>query len=71
MAKEDATFETKAKLKAKTEKAILVFVHDLDEEPWVPSTQVHDDSEIYDVCDIGEEGNLVVTSWIAEQKGWL
>jgi hypothetical protein len=71
MAREEATFETKAKLKAKTDKAILVYVHDFDEDYWIPSGQVHDNSEIYDGCDVGETGNIVVTSWIAEKKGWI
>lgn len=71
MSRSDAVFEIKATLKAKTDKAILVFIEEFDEEFWLPSSQVHDDSEVYDGCDVGETGNLVVTNWIAEQKGWI
>lgn len=71
MARDESLFEIKATLRGKTDKAILVFVHDFDEEYWVPLSQVHDDSEVWDGCEVGETGNLVVTSWIAEQKGWI
>ena len=34
---------------------------------WVPQSQIHDDSEVWQE---GDSGTLVVTRWIAEQKGW-
>lgn len=50
--------------KKETEKALLV---DIDgEEHWLPKSQIHDDSEVYAE---GGEGVLVITEWIAEQKG--
>jgi hypothetical protein len=35
---------------------------------WIPKSQVHDDSEVYDVCE-GREGKLVITQWFAEKTG--
>lgn len=34
---------------------------------WVPQSQIHEDSEVYQE---GDSGTLIVTRWIAEQKGW-
>lgn len=47
-----------------TEKAILVNVD--GEELWIPLSQVDDDSEVYSE---GDEGTLIITAWIARQKG--
>lgn len=33
---------------------------------WIPQSQVHDDSEVWRT---GDRGQLVLTRWIAEQKG--
>lgn len=33
---------------------------------WIPQSQIHDDSE---VSKLGDEGDLIITQWIAEQKG--
>ena len=38
------------------------------EEVWIPKSQVDDDSEVFDDED-NAEGRLVVTEWIAIQKG--
>jgi hypothetical protein len=35
-------------------------------ELWIPKSQVHDDSEVYKK---GTEGKLVITAWLATQKG--
>jgi hypothetical protein len=49
-----------------TEKALLVII---DEETyWIPKSQIHDDSEVYA---LGCSGVLVISEWIAEQKGLL
>jgi hypothetical protein len=47
-----------------TSKAILVVID--DEQHWIPQSQVHADSEVYNH---GDEGTLVITEWIAKQKG--
>lgn len=50
-----------------TEKALLVRLHDhKDKELWVPKSQIHDDSEVYEE---GTEGILLVTEWFAEEEG--
>jgi len=54
-----------------SEKAILVTLGDCrleGESVWIPKSQVHDDSEVWKK---GQAGKLVVTEWIAEQKGLI
>jgi hypothetical protein len=34
----------------------------------VPKNQIDDDSEVYKK---GTDGTLIVTEWLAEQKGWI
>jgi hypothetical protein len=58
-----AEFEDAVCVRA-TDKAILVRID--GKEHWIPQTQVHADSEVFSE---GDEGKLVVTQWIAEQKG--
>ena len=36
------------------------------EEVWIPKSQIHDDSEVYED---GTDGDLVISRWIAEKKG--
>ena len=48
-----------------TDKAILCVFED-GTKHWIPNSQVDDDSEVYEH---GHEGKLVVSLWIAEQKG--
>jgi len=56
--------ELEATCLATTEQAILVEVD--NEEFWIPRSQLSEDSE---VADKGDEGTLIVTRWVAEQKG--
>jgi len=54
---------------AATDKALLVHIPEVDTEPqWIPQKHITEDSEVYRK---GDEGKLVVTDWIAEQKGWV
>ena len=46
-----------------TSKAILVACE--GEEAWVPTSQIHDDSEVYKP---GTAGVLVIPRWVAEMK---
>lgn len=46
-----------------TEKALLCLID--GEEIWIPQSQVDDDSEVWAG---GDEGKLVISKWIAEQK---
>ena len=50
--------------KAETDKALLCVID--GEEHWIPKGQITEDSEVYAK---GDDGKLVVTQWIAEQKG--
>lgn len=49
-----------------TEKAIAIVID--GQEEWIPKSQIHDDSEVWQR---GQEGDLVVSEWMAKQKGWL
>lgn len=49
---------------AETDKALLCVID--NQEFWIPKGQITDDSEVWRK---GDEGLLVVTHWIAEQKG--
>lgn len=50
--------------KKETDKALLVEID--GDEHWIPKSQIDDDSEVYQE---GDEGELVVSMWLAEQKG--
>lgn len=53
----------------KNEGAILVTAPDFgDEKVWIPKSQITEDSEVFEM---GTEGTLSVTEYLAEQKGWL
>jgi hypothetical protein len=57
-----------AKCTHSTDKAILVSAPDLDEQVWIPQSQIDDDSEVYKK---GTEGKLVVSDWFAQKRGWI
>lgn len=48
-----------------SDKAILVDVPTVG-EVWIPQSQIDDDSEVYRTDD---EGDLVISNWIAKEKG--
>lgn len=50
--------------KRETEKALLVEIE--GEEHWVPKSQIHEDSEVFER---GGEGLLVVSKWWAKRQG--
>ena len=53
-------------VKKETEAAILCEIE--GELHWLPKSQICEDSE---VTGEGDEGTLVITQWIAQQKGLL
>lgn len=55
------------KVVASTSKALCVRLDDAEEDLWIPKSQLHDDSEVYDSD--SPPGEVVVTQWWAEQKG--
>ena len=69
--REDEVFEiSDAVALRETDKAILVEAPIFDEEQWVPKSQIHDDSEVWGAKRGRNVGSLIVTMWIAQQKGW-
>lgn len=52
---------------AVTAKALLCRID--GEEIWFPRSQITDDSELWEEKHKGQKGKLVVTFWIANQKG--
>lgn len=54
----------------KGKEAICVRARNSDKEIWIPDSQIHDDSEVYMSTKPGDSGKLVVTNWLAEQRGW-
>jgi hypothetical protein len=50
-----------------TERAILVKL-EKGKEIWIPKRNVHDNSEVYEVGEEGNEGNVIVKTWWAEQE---
>jgi len=65
-----ADFKNKVELncivEAETDKALLCNFGDKKE--WIPLSQVDDDSEVYQT---GDEGVLIISEWIATQKGLI
>lgn len=51
-----------------TDHALLVRFPDMDDAVWIPKSQVDDDSEVYKK---GTSGTLVITEWIATEKGLI
>jgi len=56
-----------------TPQAILVEAPGFFDDPvWVPKSQVHEDSEVWEDSDEGRgPGTLYVTTWFAEKEGWM
>ena len=51
-------------VEAETDRAILCIIE--NEEFWIPKSQIHDDSEVYEK---GQDGTLIVTEWWAKKEG--
>jgi hypothetical protein len=58
------TFDDIDEPEADTDLAILVYVE--GKKVWIPKSQIHEDSEVYTS---GTSGKLIITEWIASQKG--
>ena len=52
---------------AETDNAIRVSAPEIG-TAWIPKNQVHYDSEVFK---LGGKGELVVSQWFAEQRGWV
>ncbi len=49
-------------------KALRVQLESEDDPRWIPLSQIHDDSEVFDAKN-NATGDLVVTRWFAEKEG--
>jgi hypothetical protein len=65
MADKTVTIEN-VKCKKETDRALLCIIE--GEEVWIPKSQLDDDSEVFNDGN-NAEGKLVITEWIATQKG--
>lgn len=54
---------------AKTDKAVLCIIEGTEE--WIPFSQLHESSAITRDSLRGESGNLVISSWLAREKGYV
>jgi len=62
----DEVFEVDVEVvKAATERALLCVIE--DEEVWIPRSQIVEG----DIEEKGDTGSVVITAWLAEQRGWL
>lgn len=61
--KDKAHFKNVKALRA-TDKALFCEIN--EEDHWIPRSQIDDSSEVYEE---GHEGELVVSQWIADEKG--
>jgi len=66
----DETFEIDVTVKAVTAKALLVILEDLSEE-WVPKSQIQSHGDINANARKDDSGTMIVSEWIARQKGWV
>ena len=49
-------------------KALLCSCPEWDKPQWIPHSQIDDDSEVYRDAD---EGTLIVSEWLAKEKGLI
>lgn len=66
MAREETVEFKGVHAKRETDRALLCVID--GEEHWIPKSQIHDDSEVYDDSD-NADGTLVLTEWICKEKG--
>ena len=73
MRENEETYSKQVIVKHVTEKALLVEDEDDEdgEEVWIPHSQIHDDSELWDESKKGDRGKLVISEWMAKKIGWL
>ena len=64
----------RCELLQETDKAVVVEIQSDDNsidgrQIWFPDSQIHDDSEVYIGSGIGEVGDIIVSTWVAEARG--
>lgn len=65
----DPTVEIDVTIKAVTAKAFLVVTEDLS-ETWLPKSQVASYGDLNEQSKKDDSGTMIVSEWIAKQKGW-
>lgn len=65
----DEGYDAEATVIHVSPRALLVEID--GEQFWVPHSQIHDESELSQDSSPGDSGTLVMSTWIAEQKGLL
>jgi hypothetical protein len=60
-----------ARVTGHTNSGLWLDVDEIDDDAdvFIPFSQIHDDSEVYKKT--SEPGDLIVKSWLAEQRGWV
>ena len=53
-----------------TEKGIWVKHELAEKEEFFPNSHIHDDSELHSRSKIGDRGTLVITQWLAGERGY-
>ena len=54
-----------------TDKALLVYVDDPDCAEWVPKSQIEYDENEVECARAGDDIEINIPAWLAEQKGFL
>jgi hypothetical protein len=63
------TFEIEDAICVKsTGRAILVEAPNFDELEWIPQNQIVNK---YDFYEEGTSGTLIITEWLARERGWI
>ncbi len=65
----EPTVEIDVTIKATTEKAFLVVTEDLS-ETWLPKSQIAPHGDLNERSKKDDSGTMIVSEWIAKQKGW-
>lgn len=66
MREHDAVYRVEACCTHESAKALRILIAG-KVAAWVPKSQIHPDSPVQS---LGDEGELVCSLWIAQQKGW-
>jgi hypothetical protein len=71
--KEEFVYETEATFLFQKPEGSAVLVEIDGEEHWIPDSQIDEDSEIYHGCDLerGDVAIIIMTEWIAQEKGLI
>jgi hypothetical protein len=64
---DDETYEAEAFVKQATNKALLCEIE--GDEYWIPLSQIRHGGDVTPDSGKGDEGTIIMTQWIAEQKG--